>query len=228
MTNCDCGDTVKRVLDMLHAEIEAAGYGDAIKAYSASRYCQEIRDAAQEYFKRGSRGVFITRMNAIIKFGLTDAFNEAAKELGIPLEDLSQDEISTRQEIIDEEKSHVSDLLDYIDGVATDPDRERAYAEVISPRLDMWCARFGSVRSEALTLLGKDAKIEWVYDPEKEHCPSCVKLNGIVKRASFWDTAGVLPRNPPNAKLECKGWQCGCELQVTDKPVRRGKLPRLP
>jgi hypothetical protein len=70
-----------------------------------------------------------------------------------------------------------------------------------------------------------DGKFKWVLGPT-EHCTTCAKLEGLVKRGSWWRD-NVLPQNPPNEKLECGGWRCQCNLEATDQRVSR-RTPSLP
>jgi hypothetical protein len=215
-----------QLLSALEAEIVARGGKlDSIKAYSADKYANDIIESARMYWKEGIRGNFTTRMNAIIKFGLRDAFDLGAADLGMTPEDYSTQEITVRDEIIAEEKSHVADLLDYIDGLANDP--TATFDNSIS-RLELWGARFDDVRGRAVVLLGQDAKLEWHLGETEQHCRTCSRLDGVVKRASFWQTHGILPKAPPNDMLECGGWKCDCTLEPTDKPVTRGRMPKVP
>lgn len=55
----------------------------------------------------------------------------------------------------------------------------------------------------------------WLYDPRKEHCSDCAKLNGTVLTANEWKRTGIEPQSPA---LQCGGWRCGCRLQQTDQP----------
>lgn len=214
-----------KVLQSLEAEIVSRGLPlGALKA-SSEEYGREIAKAVADYFKRGVRSRFTSMMRNAIVFGLRDAFDLGAADVGISSEDYTRQDRTLRDEIIDEELTHVPDLLDFLDGIANDPN---AHFSDANYRVDLWKKRFDDMRSRAKVILGKDAKGEWVVDPVKEHCPSCLKLNGIVKRWSFWQEHGVLPKAPPNPMLECGGYQCGCDIKPTDKPISRGRLPNLP
>jgi hypothetical protein len=208
----------------IEAEIVKAGVTPALKARTADRYRADLMGAARQFWKDGSRGGLITRMKEITKFGLRDAWDEGGAALGITPENYTEQDLAVRDEIITEEQSHITDLVDYIDALANSG-QPLSNADT---RLDIWARRFGDVKDRAKVVMGKDAKLEWVYDPTKEHCTSCARLNGIVKRASFWQANGVLPKSPPNPMLACGGWQCGCILQPTDKKLTRGRLPKLP
>jgi hypothetical protein len=115
-------------------------------------------------------------------------------------------------------------LFRSLDGLANDPKAKLSDAD---GRLALWKARFDDVRNRAKMILGQDAKLEWIYG-DTEHCDTCARLNGVVKRASFWMSHGVLPQAPPNPRLKCGGWKCQCSLEPTDKRLTRGRMPSTP
>jgi hypothetical protein len=216
---------VARVIAALEDEAVKAGADPAwLKAYTGPSYAAGLMEAAKAFWKEGSRGNFLTRMKALVKFGLKDAWDAGGKALGLSPEDYTPEDLAARDAIISEEQAHISDLLDYLDKLANTPGASLQQAQA---RLDTWANRYPDVVNRAQVIMGGDAKMLWQYG-DREHCNSCLKLNGIVKRASFWKKAGVLPKSPPNSMLACGGWKCGCSLVPTDKPTRRGRLPSLP
>jgi hypothetical protein len=84
------------------------------------------------------------------------------------------------------------------------------------------------VRDKAKVMACADTKLEWVQGPSEEGCGSCSRLNGKVKRASYWNRVNVLPRVHGAPYLACNGFRCQCELKETNKPLSKGPLPRLP
>lgn len=218
-------EIAEKILAALEAEIVARGGRLAdIKIYTAGKYGDEIRKNAAAYWQEGVAGSFISRMNQTIKFGLRDAWSLAADDLGIAPDEITPEELKERDAIITEEQSHVRDLLAYLKELANDRTRKLSDADA---RLDLWAERFGDMQNKAKLILGRDTRLEWVYG-DTEHCNSCARLNGIVKRASFWVKHGVQPGNPPNEKLECGGWRCQCNLVPSESRLSPGKLPRLP
>lgn len=51
----------------------------------------------------------------------------------------------------------------------------------------------------------------WVLGNTERHCSDCLSLNGQIKTASEWATAGIEPQSPD---LECGGWNCDCRLEL--------------
>ncbi len=171
------------------------------------------------------RGQFRQSMFNTIETGIIDAWNEGAKECGIAPDELSEDELNTRDERIVQERSHISEFGQAIQ------EGSRANGGKLTPlfkRLDLWTNRYRDVNNEAKVMACKDKKLIWILGPTEIHCKTCPSLNGKVKRGSFWSNAGIRPQNPPNGNLECGGWNCLCELRPTDKAISRGPLPRTP
>jgi hypothetical protein len=219
------GDLIDRAQAIANVKlaVKMAGIYFAFKSYTADTYRSAIEDVARRFYSGGSRDSFNMGLRNVIRMGLRDAFLLGAKDIGILEEDLIQADWDDLQAIIEREQGFVASLADFIrqGQAAGTPFPDLGY------RIDMWGNTFDDVRSQAKTILGKNEKLEWVLG-DAEHCDSCARLSGIVKRASFWKDHGVQPRNPKNEKLICEGYNCQCTLQPTDKPITRGRLPSLP
>lgn len=122
--------------------------------------------------------------------------------------------------------------LTFLQGLATDIQDNKRGVGKLTPFLnrvsELWLNRYREFNSKFKALVCKDLKMEWVLNPIKENCPSCVRLNGKVKRGSFWTNSGILPNVPNAGYLVCGGFNCGCELVPTSKPISKGPLPGLP
>ena len=168
---------------------------------------------------------FSDQMFAAIRRGLTRAWNDAAEECGISPDELTPEEITARDSAITNEFLFV---LRFATFISDNSKANGGLLRVSLERAKKWILRYLDVANQARTMACGDKKLQWRVDPAKEHCSSCLRLHGKVKRGSFWTRAGVLPQRPVNDKLVCKGWQCGCGLFVTTLPVSRGPLPSLP
>lgn len=161
---------------------------------------------------------FYAQMDSAIRNLLPHAFHDGARECGIKPEELTDEEKITIDRF-------VFDQLRYIDGFATDIEKKsKANGGKLTPllsRVDIWVTRYAELRNMGKSMACANQKMEWVLGPTKDHCKSCQRLAGKVKRASQWQ-AHVLPQSHD---LECGGWRCQCELQPTDKPMSRGPLP---
>lgn len=163
-----------------------------------------------------------------VRIGLTSAYHEGASECGVQPSELTPTERIGLARIIADEQSHIAGFLDYVQA------HNKASGDKLAPmlgRAEAWGLRYYDVYTRARLIACADRKLEWMINHVrvvKENCDSCLRLNGKVKRASYWKQHEVQPQNPPNPKLKCGGWKCGCGLVETDKPLSRGPLPRLP
>ena len=70
----------------------------------------------------------------------------------------------------------------------------------------------------------RNQRYMWVMNPAKEHCRTCLKLNGQIHRMKEYTQRGLVPQS---RALECRGFNCGCALQKTDLPAR-GRMRAVP
>jgi len=95
-------------------------------------------------------------------------------------------------------------------------------------RLGLWVSSAAS--SAWIGKIFNDAsankKFEWVLNPLKENCESCLALNGQVHTGSVWRDFAVYPQS---TRLFCFGLHCGCSLvEVSDNTQTRGDLGNVP
>lgn len=195
-------------------------------ATQQSDYRLAIRAAVRALWKNLiDADQFYDWMTSAIWRGLTGAWYAGAAECGIQPTELSPDERSALQLVIAEESNHVGDFAASI--INRSKDRGGQLGMHLE-RAEMWAARWQDVNTRAHVMACQDVKMKWVLGPAKEHCITCdVKLNGKVKRASYWAQT-VLPQSPPNPRLECAGWKCQCVLVDTSERCSPGPLPSLP
>ena len=93
--------------------------------------------------------------------------------------------------------------------------------EQLQRRAELWINKsLNPLYFKGLELANANKRFMWVVNPIKEHCVSCLKLNGQVHRMKDYTRTGLLPQSN---KLVCGGFDCGCDLKPTDQPVR-GRL----
>lgn len=164
-------------------------------------------------------------LSTAIKFYFPRAWHEGAIDCGIAPNELTSAEKSKLQQAINYE-------FQWIHGYATAiEENSQANGGKLSPlfsRAEIWIGRWEGVKSEARTMACGNKKLKWILGTTEKSCSSCLKLDGKVKRASYWEEKGILPRVHGASYLECKGFRCDCTLQVTDEPMSRGPLPKLP
>jgi hypothetical protein len=173
-----------------------------------------------------TRAQFISLMIADIEFYLLLAAAEGAEEEDlVGLWDLTFEEAMAMQEIIWMQYMFIDRFADEI------VERNEAAGFPLGPfirRTEIWKNRYGQAREKIRLMAKADGKSRWNLLWFKEHCASCLKLNGIVKRNTLWLESGILPRVAGAPYLECQGFLCGCSLKPTSAAVTPGPLPPLP
>ena len=189
---------------------------------NAEKYTQRIRYAIRGLWSGAiDRDQFESNMTVIVNDLAAAAFAEGAKENGLAPEDYTDKEQQAINDWADSEAEHIGDLAEF---VATHSKAEGGTLEMVQTRGELWALRYPDIVNRAKVLTGKDRKYRWDLG-DTEHCTTCSNLAGQIRRGSFWQ-AHVLPQNPPNPKLECKGYRCQCKLVETMlEPTTRGRLP---
>lgn len=201
----------------------AAGVIIAMRGIADFR--RNLRQQTRRYWNEvDSHMDFVIGMSNAIDRGFRQAWRAGAAECGIRPQDYSDAEIAELQR-------RINDQFPFITALATDFSDELRSSDgkllSLYGRLELWVARYEEIRNQAKVMACKNAPLEWVLGIA-EHCKSCRKLEGKVKRASFWQESGILPRRAGADYLECNGYKCQCSLVRTDKPITPGPLPRLP
>ena len=201
----------------MRAVIEKAGS-------HANDYRSRIRSAIRGLWTGViDRSQFLDIMGLTIDRSLRFAWAEGAKDCGITPADYSPQEEQALRDAQAREEMYVPQLADAVE------EGSKANKGKLTPlfqRSEAWILRYKDVVNRGRTMACGDKKYRWDLGPT-EHCSTCAKLAGQVRRGSFWRTH-VMPQMPPNEKLECQGWRWGCNLALTDEPVSRGRLPNLP
>lgn len=184
-----------------------------------------VRSEIRRYWTgAGDESAFIVGMGNVIERQYTEAWRIGAADCGIKPDEYSDGEKAALQAQIDGQFTFILDLADL---VGANLKKDGGKLGPIINRADLWAARYEEVVNRARAMACANKKLKWVIGVA-EHCSSCLKLNGQVRRGSFWDERGILPRVAGAGYLECRGYQCKCSLQPTDAPLSRGRLPSLP
>lgn len=166
----------------------------------------------------------IRTFRSAIEKAIEKAWIEGAQECGIQADELTVIELTARDEFIFNQNELAPDFLRVI------KEQSKANGGKLQPlmqRNEMWINQYSSAKQQSEALACADEKRIWVLGPTEESCRTCPRLDGQVRRLSFWNN-NVLPRNAKNDKLECGGFNCQCKLRKTNKPITRGRLPRVP
>jgi hypothetical protein len=164
-------------------------------------------------------------MHTTLRAGVTTAFHAGLRDCKIEPEEMTPMERGALEYNIRFEEQWVAG---FAEAIINGSKANGGKLKPLFARADVWIGRWSGIRSEARAMACADGKLEWVLGPTEESCPSCSKLAGKVKRASWWYGNGILPRVHAAWYLACGGWKCGCELVPTEKPLSRGRMPQLP
>lgn len=186
------------------------------EAYTEKSYERQVRSAVRGLWSGAlSRDQFVDAMGSTIRRGLTAAFLEGAATWDITEDELSDAEREQLEQLIADENEFVDGLADAIEEGSKE---QGGKLDPLLYRASLWVSKYGQVVQQAKALTGSDQKLEWVYDPAKEHCPDCLALHGKVARGSTWERMNLWPRS---RRLACRGYHCGCDLLPTKKRVSR-------
>lgn len=162
---------------------------------------------------------FIDGMITSIERGFEQAWQEGAAECGIAPEERTTQEAAALNQMLLESISRLGSFGVWI----MEHSKENGgKLRTVYNRLDMWTNRYNEVVNIARGMSCADGKLKWIVGPT-EHCRDCLRLNGKVKRASYWQEAGIRPQM---RELECGGYRCQCRLEQTDEPMSKGPLPK--
>jgi hypothetical protein len=165
---------------------------------------------------------FYEQMQSAITQGFRQAWTEGLSMAGILPDEASEAERAMLSQQTIQERVYIDGLANYIE------EHSKANKGKLTPlyhRAEMWVNGYTRVMTLAHVMASGDRKQRWTRHASKESCPSCVKLDGQVRRASFWFSHGVYPKAWD--KLVCRGG-CKCTLDDTNEPSSRGRLPNLP
>lgn len=203
-----------------------------LQALTAAQYRSALRAAVRGYATRvHDYDQFFGNMTVAIESNFRRAWYAGAKECGIAPAELSPEEKATLASAIVRERGFVDRLASYIEDNRTEdgtyPNDVRGKFQ---SRMERWVNRYNTLQNQAMQIACADQKLMWVLGIA-EHCPSCLKLAGKIKRASYWKREDVRPQHP--YKLECMisagGVDvCQCRFEQTDLLLSPGPLPRLP
>lgn len=147
---------------------------------------------------------FWEAMSTSIRFYLPRAWHEGALECGIAPNELSPAEKIKLRQVTNYE-------YQWIHGYALAIEEgSKAEGGKLSPlfsRAEIWIGRWEGVKSDARTMACGNKKLKWTLGATLKPCKSCVRLDGKVKRANYWDEKNIKPRVHGASYLECKGFR---------------------
>ena len=160
-------------------------------------------------------------MIVLVQQGMKSAWLEGMAEVGISESEMNPDELVAMSQLISGQWNHIEGFAAYI---VENSKANKIQFSTLDSRIQMWVNRYNEAKNQAMQMASNDPKLEWVLG-EGEHCKTCVRYNGKVKRASYWEKINARPQS---SALACKGINCKCELVPTEKPLSKGYLTPPP
>jgi hypothetical protein len=189
---------------------------------SVQTYQRATRELATALWRGDiSAREFEDRFRPRMTRSLEEAFIDGLEQGGLSREDLEPEDFDDLIETTGREETFIAPLATYIS------DNSRAKGgrlNVIRSRVDRWAATYSSTKELGFMVAKSTANLLWKYDPRKEHCRDCARLNGKVYKGRTWKKYDIRPQSK---ELACFGLWCGCQFEETDKPVNRGRPPAL-
>jgi hypothetical protein len=215
-------DIVKAVPEVKkHLSTKARYYLHTPEAYkSEDFFLAQVEGLVRSLYGNFIGGEFIDTMANLISGQIRDAYEKAYFDAGyegeLPgyLETSYQDFVLEQYNFVDR---FFRDIIDArIDGKPIDS---------LINRARLWAGRWKEAYQKAVVLITQNegGNMEWVYG-DAEHCDTCQKLNGIVASAREWGASGFQPQG---RMLDCKGYDCKCELKPTKKRRSPKALDRI-
>jgi len=197
-------------------------------AYKTYEYMlKQIEGLVRGVYNGNVGGQFIDSMANLISGQLTQAYEQAWKDEGDGGEFPEYLNAPLENEILNQ--------YDYVDGfyrAIVDARVDKTPIDPLLVRAGLWANAYNTAYENATSIITAEngGKEEWVLGATEAHCPECNALNGIVALASEWNALGVRPKNAPNNKISCGGWNCDCERRPTDKrrtPNAYGRIEEI-
>lgn len=176
------------------------------------------------YNRQMTQQEFTGRLSAVVDTQLIEAWHAGMWENGFTPEEMLPEWAEQLEGILNNQQR-------FILGYAMDINEGRVNETPIDGflmRAGLWAKRYTETHNAAiLATSNRTDKLQWIFDPQKEHCTECEALDGIVAYSWEWERANVRPQAAPNERLGCGGWQCGCKLETTDKRRTANALDKI-
>lgn len=174
-----------------------------------SQYGDELEQLAlQAQSGEIEKSEFISELQSSVESALLTIYSEMS---GLEPEEFTEQDLENLEEYIAVNFDSVNKLANDIYDGKYDDTEDRDGIILLFGRLGLWTANAAALAM--LALLNnperQQNKLQWVLNPTKENCATCIALDGQVHTVQEWDASGWYPRHPD---LECGGWRCGCNF----------------
>ncbi len=144
---------------------------------------------------------FANAMVRVIRRGFEQAWKEGAKECSIEFDELTLDERLKLELGVVDQFEYIRGVGEFI--VSNSKANGGAWGNVTA-RVPLWANRYREAKAKAASYACANKKKQFVLGATKEHCRSCLGLNGRVYRYETWRANNAIP---PSHSFECGGFQ---------------------
>lgn len=228
-TRGDLADFIEGELAEVKTKTDAYRVFDSAREKVAYRSIQATRLQFENEFedtlrqaREGdlTRGQWAFRVRELIKFFGRQAYQDGLEDGGVDRNELSDEDEQTIAELNRRNSAYVTEFGETLFRAITDAEAANKpamwYNKSISPYYD-----------EGKLSADRNGLYEWAIGATEESCATCLKANGQRHRLKHWHRAGILPQSTGHRELECKGFNCKCNL-IRVAGRARGRLDRIP
>lgn len=205
------------IVDVVGANIEELQ--EALDTGGFAEYARRIRGLIYGLWSgQLDEAGFAESMDILVDTGLSRAWRDGMREVGLSWDEMTIEEQTALSEIITEQVSHITGLAEYVGR----KNKESGYLlRETDYRAELWANAYQKAYNKALQMAQNDPKTVWRIGEVEKHCQDCLKYDGKVKRSSYWKKIGAVPQSQ---NLECKGYNCDCRFEVSSEPLSKGYL----
>lgn len=157
------------------------------------------------------RRAFAVTMRSLLKnYGL-QAYKDGMRQGGVTVDTLDPEDNMAYMRVFVDQSQYIGGLAD-----AVFKDKAVTLANA-QDRAAMWGKSLQAFDDEGLASADANGMYRWVMDVLKEHCPTCLRMNGQIHRLRTFKARKIMPRSKA---LVCGGWRCGCYLEKTSEKAR--------
>lgn len=187
----------------------------AAKSYAVtqSAFLQDLRSLVKQAIEQEGvigRYSFGIRMREMLKrYGLS-AYRDGMAQGGVFVDELDPDDEADYQRVFVDQSGYISGFSDdiYVKKAVT--------LNNVDQRVNMWGKSLQSFVDSGQVAANANGMFEWQYGMT-EHCKDCLRLDKQVHRMKSWYASGWLPRA---STLDCKGFNCKCQLVKSNAKAR--------
>lgn len=199
-----------------YLSVKARAYVAPIRAEFERRIDAIFKSAVQGKY---SRSGFIGAITPIIRSAIQDSAIAGLRDGGLKNPELTEDEQLWIDNWIDQQDVFIQNVA-----TAIYEDEKVTEKEAEGKATLWWNKSIDPAYSQMVYEASKNGAFLRRLGATEQHCVDCVKIDGQVRRASFWHSIGIWNAS---SKTQCGGWRCECQNVPTDLPITRGRFPKI-